>query len=97
MLIELYKLLLEVMPGLGFFRIPSRAVLILNFALAVMAAHGGAWLLEEGRERWRAASWRVPAIAGLALVLAFFVTLPYTKFVHAIYRTIALAHFHRKH
>ena len=31
----------------------------------------------------------------LALVLAFFITLPYTKFVHAIYRTIAIARFHR--
>ena len=32
----------------------------------------------------------------LALVLTFFITLPYTKFVHAIYRSIALVHFHRK-
>ncbi len=31
----------------------------------------------------------------LGLVLAFFVTLPYTKFVHAIYRTFALIQFHR--
>ena len=31
----------------------------------------------------------------LGLVLAFFVTLPYTKFVHAIYRTLALIQFHR--
>ena len=30
-----------------------------------------------------------------SLVLAFFVTLPYTKFVHAIYRTLALVRFHR--
>lgn len=32
----------------------------------------------------------------LALVLTFFVTLPYTRFVHALYRTIALIHFHSK-
>ena len=32
----------------------------------------------------------------LSFVITFFVTLPYTKFVHAIYRTISLVHFHRK-
>ena len=35
-------------------------------------------------------------IAHLGVVLALFVTLPYGKFVHAIYRAAALAHYHRE-
>ena len=32
----------------------------------------------------------------LGIVLVFFIALPYTKMMHAIYTTLALIHFHRK-
>jgi len=64
----IYALLYRVLPGLQLFRIPARAIVILVWAISVMAAFGLNWLLDESVERHRANRWRRIAMGVLTLL-----------------------------
>ncbi len=61
------------LPGLSFFRIPGRAVVLFDFALCVAAGFGLNWLLAKRHTRWRARRWRGVSAAGLIGALAVIV------------------------
>lgn len=70
----MYGLLLRWLPGLSAFRIPARAIVLVQWSLAVMSAFGFEWLF--ARERWRAGRWRTWAcLAVLALATCLIVPL----------------------
>ena len=59
----IYEWLFHYLPGLGLFRIPSRAIVIMVWALCVMAACGFDHLLQAGTDRWRRRAWRWSTMA----------------------------------
>jgi hypothetical protein len=71
----LHRMLFAAVPGLRLFRVPARAGVMATWALCVMSAFGMNWLLQAGRNRWRApwrsrAWWRMAALAILAISAA---------------------------
>lgn len=62
-----YSWLFRWLPGISAFRIPARAILLVQWSLAVMSAYGFEWLFASGSNRWRAGRWRV--WAGLAVLV----------------------------
>jgi hypothetical protein len=62
-----YELLFRWLPGVSAFRIPARAVLLVQWSLVVMGAFGWDWLFGGESPRWRGGWWRWAAPALLAL------------------------------
>jgi hypothetical protein len=71
-----YRILYELVPGLKGLRAPARFVLLLDFALCILAAVGLHVLLRGARQRAGWTRWGGPVTAGLLLALAAAERLP---------------------
>lgn len=72
----LYRVLYAVLPGLSLFRLPSRALVLLTFALCVLAGYGLQALIERREPR----GWRWAALGAVAVAAAGWAGLVTTDF-----------------
>ena len=64
-----YEGVFYIIPGMKFFRFPTRFLLIVDASLAVLAAFGASHLLEQWEGRAKSRSLRIPGLAMLTLVV----------------------------
>jgi hypothetical protein len=65
----IYHWLFNHLPGIGFFRIPGRAVVLFVWAMCAMSGFGFDWLFDPTRTNWRTGRWRPAAIVALTALL----------------------------
>jgi len=71
----IYPLLYKGLPGLQFFRVPARAIVMFTWAISVMGAFGFEHLFAPDGRRWQSGWWRGAALAVLVAAGALLVVL----------------------